>query len=68
MRGGTVRLTTDGIVGDSIALESQVLHGGSGDERISGGAGNDILFGYDGKDTLLGNDGDDTLVSIAGKD
>ncbi|MEJ0040526.1 MAG: tandem-95 repeat protein [Gammaproteobacteria bacterium] len=65
---GTVRLTADGIVGNSLMGGGQVLHGYAGDDRIVAGAGDDTLFGYDGHNVLLGNDGNDTLVSNAGQD
>jgi len=45
-----------------------VLHGGSGDDRLTGGPGPDRFHGGAGADRLMGGDGDDVLDGGLGND
>ena len=47
---------------------TDVLTGGSGDDRLFGGAGNDTLLGKSGNDKLFGGAGDDSLTAGRGDD
>ena len=43
------------------SAESEVVHGGDGDDVLNGGAGDDRLYGEEGEDFILGGKGDDYL-------
>ena len=47
---------------------SDILFGGSMNDRLTGGAGNDSIEGRDGDDTLTGGLGDDVLFGFDGND
>jgi Ca2+-binding RTX toxin-like protein len=62
---------------DNVALDVEVIAGGSGNDALAGSssdnallgnAGNDMLAGGDGNDQLDGGAGDDTLAGGAGAD
>jgi Ca2+-binding RTX toxin-like protein len=62
---------------DNVALDVEIIAGGSGDDALAGSssdnallgnAGNDILAGGDGNDQLDGGAGDDTLAGGGGAD
>jgi Ca2+-binding RTX toxin-like protein len=60
----------DGGAGDDIlvALDSGVVHGKAGDDRIEGGASYDSLYGDEGADVLIGAAGADNLYGGDGDD
>ncbi|MBT7082342.1 MAG: hypothetical protein HN929_12930, partial [Chloroflexi bacterium] len=55
----------DILVGD---LLSNILSGGSGDDRIHGMSGSDTLYGGAGNDIIYGGDDSDTLIGGTGAD
>ncbi|GLR13422.1 hypothetical protein GCM10007907_22120 [Chitinimonas prasina] len=53
----------------SEAMDSQILHGGGGDDIVQGQFGNDALFGDDGNDLIAGgSNGNDFLSGGKGED
>lgn len=47
---------------------TNIIDGGSGNDRVIGGNVSDILLGGDGNDTLIGNGGNDNLTGGTGND
>ncbi|MEH6458597.1 putative Ig domain-containing protein [Chitinimonas sp. JJ19] len=52
----------------SEVMDSQILHGGGGDDLVQGDFGNDALFGDNGNDLLNGSLGNDFLSGGVGSD
>ncbi len=49
-------------------LESDIIHGGAGDDTLHGTGGNDSLYGDDGNDTIFAGNGGDIIDGGAGID
>jgi hypothetical protein len=47
---------------------SNIIDGGTGNDRVTGGNASDVLLGGDGNDTLIGNGGSDNLTGGTGND
>lgn len=71
---GVLRVTAEGRdLNDVITVSAaprlgNVLHGGTGNDRLTGGAGPDRFHGADGADRLMGGAGDDLLDGGLGND
>jgi Ca2+-binding RTX toxin-like protein len=53
---------------DNVRTNVEVVHGGSGNDRLAGSAANNALAGNGGNDTLVGGKGDDVMLGGAGDD
>src|SRR5438067_1048418 len=52
----------------SLALVTNVVRGGDGNDTLVGGSQSDELHGDNGDDTLVGGSGDDALIGGLGND
>jgi Ca2+-binding RTX toxin-like protein len=54
--------------GDNIAVTTEKIKGGSGNDKITGDSGANVLYGNGGNDTFTGLGGSDALYGQAGDD